>query len=64
MTDADVIVAILKIIHTKPRVKAVDKGSAEARDLARYDLIAGLVRRHAQTRAPATLGDAVARERL
>jgi hypothetical protein len=43
MTDADVVAAIAKIINARARLR--DR-SAEARDLARYDQIVGLISRH------------------
>lgn len=46
MTDHDLVVAIRKIIVERVRLKGSDKQSAEARDLARYDRIVGLVKRH------------------
>jgi len=46
MTDADVLAAILKIIRSRPRLKGRDRDSAEARDLAKYDQIAGLLQRY------------------
>jgi hypothetical protein len=49
MTDSDVVVAIAKIIRTRPRLAGRDRSSVEARDLARYDQIVGLVSRHVGT---------------
>jgi hypothetical protein len=46
MTDAELIAAIAKILHSRPRLRKADRASAEARDLARFDQIAGLVARH------------------
>jgi signal transduction protein with GAF and PtsI domain len=46
MTDAELIVAIRKILRTRPRLKGVSAKSVEAADLARYDQIVGLVARH------------------
>jgi hypothetical protein len=46
MTDAELIAAIAKIIRAKPRLSKADAKSVEARDLARYDQIAGLIARH------------------
>lgn len=51
LTDSEVVAAIRKIITARSRLKGTDKGSIEARDLARYDLIVGLINRHAD-RAP------------
>lgn len=45
MTDAELLSAIRKIVSARVRLKGTDKLSAEARDLARYDQIVGLVRR-------------------
>jgi hypothetical protein len=46
MTDAELIAAIAKILHSRPRLKTADRASAEARDLARFDQIVGLINRH------------------
>lgn len=48
LTDSEVVAAIRKIITARSRVKGTDKLSIEARDLARYDLIVGLMNRHAE----------------
>jgi len=56
MTDSELIAAIRKILRSRPRLKGVDKRSAEATDLARYDQIAGLVARH-PVAPPAQLED-------
>lgn len=53
MTDTELVDAIIKIIRTKPRIKKADAKSAEARDLARYDRIAGLILRHHAAREQA-----------
>ena len=49
MSDAELIAAIRKIIHARVRLKGADAKSAEARDLARYDQIVGLIDRHKPT---------------
>ncbi len=47
LTDSEVVKAIQKIITARTRQKGGDdKASIEARDLARYDLIVGLMKRH------------------
>ena len=54
MTDAELIEAIRKIVHARVRLRGKDNRSAEARDLARYDQIVGLIERHPPT--PGTVG--------
>lgn len=52
MTDAELVAAIRKILRTRPRLKTgSDQLSAEARDLARFDQIAGLMQRNPEKRA-------------
>ena len=51
MTDAELIAAIRKIVGSKPRRTSREAQSVEARDLARYDLIVGLVLRHVPEQA-------------
>jgi hypothetical protein len=46
MSDAELVAAIYKIIRKRPRLTGIDRPSAEAADLARYDQIVGLMRRH------------------
>jgi hypothetical protein len=51
MTDAELIAAIAKILHSRPRQRNMrldhtKANSAEEADLARFDQIAGLVNRH------------------
>jgi hypothetical protein len=46
MTDTDLIVAIRKIIRTPPRRGSIEARDAIQADLARYDQIVGLLRRH------------------
>lgn len=45
MTDRELLDAIRRIIRTRPRLDKNDSRSAEARDLAKYDQIAGLLQR-------------------
>jgi hypothetical protein len=51
MTDAEVIAAIAKILHSRPRQRnmrheSTKANSVEEADLARFDQIVGLVERH------------------
>lgn len=46
MTDAELVVAIRKIVLARVRLKGQDRHSAEVRDLAKYDQIVGLLRRN------------------
>lgn len=52
MTDSELVAALRKIVTERIRLKGQDKLSAEARDLARYDRIVGLLKRHDTPQVP------------
>ena len=62
LTDREVVAAIRKIIaaRSRPAAGAESTSGADARDLARYDLIVGLLRRHTAGAEP--VADTRARE--
>jgi hypothetical protein len=59
MTDTELVAAITRIVNSRPRLDKRDRHSFEARDLARYDQIAGLIAR----RTPDTNGGGRRRRR-